>query len=150
MNTMSSVRQFLAQKNIAVVGVSRSGKKFGNSVIKELQNKGYNVYGINSNVEKINEQKLYPNLQSVPDPLDAVLFVVQPLVTEKIIQDVYDLGIKNVWMQYGSQSEKAVNFCKENGINIVSDECILMFAEPVGLGHRLHRWIWKIAGKLPK
>jgi len=53
-------------------------------------------------------------------------------------------------MQQGSESDEAINYCNENEIDCVSNECILMFAEPAGFIHRLHRWIWGIAGKLPQ
>ena len=58
--------------------------------------------------------------------------------------------IKNIWMQQGSEAKDAINFCKDNGIDVVHGECILMFAEPVSSIHSLHRWINKLIGKYPK
>lgn len=55
---------------------------------------------------------------------------------------------EKVWMQQGSHSKVAEEYCAENGIDCISNECILMFAEPAGFIHRVHRWIWSIAGKL--
>jgi len=54
-----------------------------------------------------------------------------------------------VLLQQGAQSDSAIQFCKDNGMNIVHNECIMMFAEPVGSFHKFHRWVWKIIGKLP-
>jgi len=53
-------------------------------------------------------------------------------------------------MQQGSESDAAVRYCREHGINLVSGACILMFAEPAAFFHRAHRWVWRMLGKLPK
>jgi len=71
-----------------------------------------------------------------------------PEETEKVVLKVHQAGIEKVWIQQGSQSKVAEEYCAENGINCISNECILMFAEPAGFIHRAHRWIWSIAGKL--
>ncbi len=73
-----------------------------------------------------------------------------PEETEKAVLKVHQAGINNVWVQQGSQSKVAEEYCSENGIDWISNECILMFAEPAGFIHRAHRWVWCIAGKLPK
>ncbi len=65
MITKASVENFLSQKNIAVVGVSRNTKNFGNTIYRSLKKKGYNVYPINPNAEKIEGDKCYPDLHSL-------------------------------------------------------------------------------------
>ena len=72
-----------------------------------------------------------------------------PVEAEKVVKQAYEVGIRNVWLQQGAQSDSAIQFCKDNGINVVHNECILMFAEPVASFHKFHRWVWKILGKLP-
>jgi len=52
--------------------------------------------------------------------------VVPPKVTEKIVEECKDLGIKRVWMQPGSESEKAIKFCEEHGINVTYNACFLI------------------------
>ena len=63
---------------------------------------------------------------------------------------VLQAGIEKVWMQQRSQSKVAEEYCAENGIDCISNECILMFTEPAGFIHREHRWVCSIAGKLPQ
>ncbi|MFC1564882.1 CoA-binding protein [candidate division KSB1 bacterium] len=149
MNTKISVEDFLAQKTLAVVGVSRSGKKFGNTIFKDLKSKGFKIFGVNPNIDE-NEGEIYKSLESIPDTVEGVIVVVPPAETEKVVKDAADAGIKHVWLQQGAESETAVKFCKDNDINVISGECVLMFAEPTGFPHRLHRGIWRILGKLPK
>ncbi len=149
MTSKSSIENFLSQKSIAVVGVSRNPKKFGNVIYRELKKKGYNLFPINPNAEKIEGDNCYPNLLSLPEKIDAVVINVPPNQTEKVVREVKQAQIKRVWMQQGSQSKKAEDYCLENGIDCISNECILMFAEPAGFVHRAHRWVWGVMGKLP-
>ena len=150
MNTKKIVDDFLSQKKIAVVGVSRKKVKFGNTIYRELKQKGYQVYPINPNTKLIEGDVCYPDLQSVPEKIDAVVINVPPTIAETILREVKEAGIKKVWLQQGSQSDDAVKFCNENGIDCVSNECILMFAQPSAFIHRAHKWIWGVFGKLPQ
>ncbi len=150
MNSKKIVEKFLAQKNIAVVGVSRKKTKFGNAIYKELKQKDYQVYPINPNMDVFEGDTCYPDLLSLPEKVDAVVINVPPVQTEKVVREAKEAGINKVWLQQGSQSEDAIKFCEENGIDCVSNECILMFAQPSAFIHRAHRWVWGVFGKLPQ
>jgi predicted CoA-binding protein len=149
MTTKDSIENFLSSKSYAVVGVSRKQSKFGTVIYNELKKKGLDVYGVNPNMEVIEGEKCYHSLKELGDHVDAVINVVSPSQTLAIAQEANEIGVKNFWMQQGSESNEAIEYCKENGINEVHKECILMFAEPVKSFHGFHRWIWKILGKLP-
>lgn len=149
MTSQAAVNRFLESKNIAVVGVSRKSSKFGNVIYKELKKKGYNLYGVNPNLEIIDGDKCYKNLKELEGKVDGVINVVSKTETESVVKEASEIGVKNIWMQQGSESEEAIKFCRENGINEVHKECILMFADPVNSIHGVHRWLWKVLGKLP-
>jgi predicted CoA-binding protein len=149
MNSKKIVEEFLAQKKIAVVGVSRKKTKFGNAIYKELKQKGYQVYPINPNMDAFEGNACYPDLLSLPEKVEAVVINVPPVQTEKVVKEAKEAGINKVWLQQGSQSEAAIKFCEENGIDCVSNECILMFAQPSAFIHRAHKWVWGVLGKLP-
>jgi predicted CoA-binding protein len=150
LSSKATVEAFLAQPALAVVGVSRNGKKFGNRIYEDLRRKGYRTFAVNPNADLIGDDPCYPNLTALPERIGGVVFVVPPEETEKAVKEVADLGIRRVWMQQGSESQNAIRFCEQNDINVVAGECILMFAKPVESIHRLHHWIWRILGKLPK
>ncbi|MGD8305622.1 MAG: CoA-binding protein [Ignavibacteria bacterium] len=150
MNSKKLVDEFIAHKNIAVAGVSRNSKKFGNVIYRELKKKGFNVIPINPHSDEVEGDKCYPNLDEVTENVDAVLINLPPQNVLEVIRDVHASGIKKVWLQRGSQSEEAVMYCKENDIDCVSNECILMFVEPAAFIHKFHRWIVGVAGKLPE
>jgi uncharacterized protein len=145
-----SIKSFIKLKNIAVIGVSRTGKGFGAAVYNHLKDNGYTVFAVNRIGGFSNNIKLYTSLFKIDHPIDGIITMVPPVETEDVIQVAFDLNIKNIWMQQGSSSKNAINFCKEKGINFVSDECILMFVEPVKSIHKFHRWLNKIVGKYPK
>lgn len=149
MNTKKIVEEFLAQKKFAVVGVSRKKTKFGNAIYKELKQKGYDVFPINPHINNFEGDTCYPDLLSLPEKVDAVIINVPPVQTEKVVREAKQAGINKVWLQQGSQSDAAIKFCEENEIDCVSNECILMFAQPSAFIHRAHRWIWGVLGKLP-
>jgi len=149
MNSKKVVEDFLAQKKIAVVGVSRKKTKFGNAIYRELKQKGYHVFPVNPHINTFEGDTCYPDLLSLSEKVDAVVINVPPLQTEKVVREANSAGINKVWLQQGSQSEAAEKYCEENGIDYVSNECILMFAQPSAFIHRAHRWIWGVLGKLP-
>ena len=150
MTSKALVEEFISQKSLAVVGVSRDPKKFGNSVYRELKQKGYEVFAVNPNTEEIGGERVYPNLEALPKKVGGVVVVVPPRVTEQVVREAAEAGIKRIWMQQGAESKTALRLCEEKGLKTVSRECILMFAEPVASFHKFHRWIWKLFGKLPQ
>jgi hypothetical protein len=131
------------------VGVSRSGKKFSNTVFRDLLAKGYEVFAINPQADTINGDHCYPDLASLPKPVGGVVMVVPPAQTERVLPEVAALGIKRVWLQQGSESAAALEYCSQQGISVIHGECIMMFAEPAALFHRLHRGFRWLCGKLP-
>ena len=150
MTTKAAVDDFVSQRTLAVVGVSRGGKKFGNAACRELRAKGYRILPVHPTAESIDGEACYPSLAELPEPVGGVLVVVSPTETEKVVREASAAGIRRIWMQQGAQSPAAIKFCEEQGMSLVHGECILMFAEPVSGGHKFHRWIWRVLGKLPK
>ena len=149
MSTQSSVEQFLAQKHLALAGASRGGKKFGNAILKTLAEKGYDITPVHTEASIIDGHRCYPTVSDLPGAVDGLVLVVPPRQCEALVQEAVAAGIRNVWMQQGSGSPEAVKLCQESGINVVHDQCILMFAQPTGV-HKAHRWLMGLVGKLPE
>jgi predicted CoA-binding protein len=150
MATRAAVDHFVGLKTLALVGVSRSGKKFGNAVLKELVAKGYTVYPIHPEVQDIGGQRTYPSLSATPTTPGGVVVVVPPSRAEAVVRDAHAAGIGAVWLQQGAGSPEAVRAAESLGMTVVNGECILMFTEPAAWFHRAHRWVWKVTGKLPQ
>jgi len=121
------IKEFTDRKNvIAVVGASRNPEKYGHRVYRDLKEAGYKVYPVNPNVDEVLGDKCYPSLESLPVKPDVVNIVVPPKVTEEIVRSCKKLDITKVWMQPGAESEEAIKFCSENGIDTVYGVCIMV------------------------
>ncbi|MBI4731621.1 MAG: CoA-binding protein [Chloroflexi bacterium] len=149
MTSKATVEEFISQKTLAIVGVSRGGQKFGNMAYRELKAKGYKLYPIHPEATSLEGDRAYKDFASLPDKVGGVLVVVPPAQTERVLREAAAAGIRRVWMQQGSESEDAIRFCKENGIAEVHGECIMMYGIGTGF-HGFHGWLWKVFGKAPK
>ncbi|MGM0439198.1 MAG: CoA-binding protein [Patescibacteria group bacterium] len=120
------ITRFLNKENIfAVVGASDDHDKYGYKVFKKLKNKGYEVFPVNPNCEEILGQKTYNTIKDLPKKPDVVETVVPPKVTERIAKQCKEMGIKKVWMQPGSESKKAIDFCHQNNIEVIHNKCVI-------------------------
>ncbi|MFB6089207.1 MAG: CoA-binding protein, partial [Candidatus Aenigmatarchaeota archaeon] len=103
----------------------RNPDKYGYKVWKDLKKSGYEVYPVNPKASEIEGEKCYSSLEDLPQKPDVVNIVVPPEITERIVKQCDEMNIKKVWMQPGSESAKAMKFCKENGINVLSNICVM-------------------------
>lgn len=140
------VEEFLAEKRLAVVGVSRT-RGFGNTAWHELRRQGYQAFPVNAAADEVEGERCYRHLADVPGPPRAVLAVVPPAETEKLVDECARLGVKHLWMQQGSESEAAIRAAEAAGLNVVHHACVLMYAEPRGV-HRWHAGWRRLMGRL--
>lgn len=145
-----AVEEFLAQNKLAVVGVSRQGKKFGNYAYRALRDKGYQLFPVHPSAETVEGDLCYASLSELPERVGGVLVVVSPAHAEQVVCDAAAAGISRVWLQQGAASPEALRRAHQNGLQVVHNECILMFAKPVASIHHLHHWLWGLLGKLPR
>lgn len=117
---------FKKDHTIAILGASNNKEKYGYKVLEDLHNAGFKVIPINPKEKEILNLKVYSNLSSIEDKIDSVVFITKPEVTEKVLKEVKELGIKDVWMQPGSESDIAIEYCSKNGINYINNACIMM------------------------
>jgi predicted CoA-binding protein len=136
---------FVAQRNLAVVGVSRT-RGFGNTLFHHLKRKGFRVFPVNAEADTVEGERCYRRLDDLPEVVQGVVTVVPPAQTPKVVEDCARLGIAHIWMQQGSESESAIALCREKGIAEVHGACLLMHTG-AEFPHSLHRWLWKKLGK---
>jgi predicted CoA-binding protein len=150
MNTNSEVRDFLSQKTLAIVGLSRDPKAFSASVFRDLSAKGYRLLPVNPNAASIGGVACHPDIASLPEAVGGALILTPPAQTEAVLRQAIEHGITRVWIQQGAGTPAAEKLCLERGLSAVSGKCILMFAQPVASMHGLHRWFAKLFGRLPR
>jgi predicted CoA-binding protein len=149
MTSRAAVDDFLAQPGLALVGASRTGRKFGNTALRELLANGWRVFPVHPSAGHIDGVPCAASLASLPESVGGVVLVTPPSQTERLVEEAAEAGIKRVWMQQGAESPAAIQFCEEHGMQVIAGECILMFARPRRWYHLAHRWLWRVLGKLP-
>ena len=158
MNKLDSlVENFLAQKKIAVVGVSDKRDTGCNLAYKNFKANGYQVYAVNPRITTFEGEPCYPDLKSIPEKPDAVFLLTSPKVTDEVVQQCVDLGVKHVWMHcmmgtkpglaasMTSVSQDAVQVCRENGIEVIPGACPNQFMKS-DFAHSFMRVLWRTFG----
>ncbi|HEU0296151.1 MAG TPA: CoA-binding protein [Anaerolineales bacterium] len=158
MSTLNTlVQDFLAQKKIAVVGVSDKRDTGCNLAYRKFKANGYQVYAVNPRMTTFEGAQCYPDLKSIPEKPDAVFILTSPKVTEQVVQQCVALGIKYVWMHclmgtkpglaagMTSVSQDAVQLCHENGITVIPGSCPNQFLK-ADFGHALMRVMFRTIG----
>ena len=120
------IEEFLKENVFAVVGATSKQDKFGYKIYKHLKNLGKKVYPIHPAIKEIEGDPCFKKLSDIPEKVDVVDIVVPPQVTETVVEECHQLGITKIWIQPGAESDKAVEFCKSNNMDVVYNTCIMM------------------------
>jgi len=154
MTAMERIEEFLAQKRLAFVGVSNRPAEFSRTLFREFRARGYNAIPVHPGVAEIDGEKCFARVQDIDPPPDGALLLTAPGVTEQVVRDCAEAGIRRVWMYRaggaGAVSADAIGFCAANGIEVVPGECPFMFLPRTPWFHRLHGWVKRIAGSYPR
>jgi predicted CoA-binding protein len=153
------VQGFLSQKRIAVVGVSEKRDTGCNLAYTKFKGGGYQVYAVSPHTATFKGDPCYPDLKSIPQKPEAVFILTNPKVTEEIVRECVELGVKHVWMHcmmgtkpglaagMTSVSAEAVKMCKDNGITVIPGACPNQFMN-ADFGHKLMKGLWGLMGNL--
>ena len=146
---------FLANRRVAVTGVSRSAKGHGSNVVyKRLRERGYGIFAVNPNADEVEGDRCYHDLRSIPGGVDAVVIGTRPEHAEETMRECAELGIKHVWMHRsfgsGSVSAEAAAYGRAQGIGVIDGGCPCMFEPTADLGHKLMRLVFTLNGNVPR
>ena len=154
MTVLERIQDFLGQRRFAIVGVSRQPKDFSRSLFRELRERGYDAVPVNPETDRIDGQPCFHTLRDVQPPVESVLLMTSPAVTDAVVHDCAAAGVKRVWLYRaggrGAVTAEAVKFCEANGISVIPGECPFMFLPGGVWFHRFHGFVKKIAGSYPR
>jgi len=155
MNVHEAASQFLANKRIAVTGVSRTPQGHGaNVVYRRLRERGYQVFAINPNADELEGDRCYHDLAAIPGGVGAVVIGTRPAIAETTMRECAHLGIQHVWMHRsvgkGSVSKAAAAYGRERGIHVIDGGCPLMFDPTADVAHKVMRFVCTLTGKVPR
>lgn len=126
MNQAELIADFVGRRTWAIVGVSANPTKFGHRIYRDLRRAGYRVFAVNPHEAEVLGDPVYPNLAALPERPDVVDLVVPPSVSEMIVKEAAAAGIRRIWMQPGAESQRAIDFCRASGIEVVAHACAMV------------------------
>jgi uncharacterized protein len=152
MTHQARVQDFLAQKRIAVCGLSRTKDSGAGAIYLKLRKQGYQVFPVHPSAEALHGDQCYPNLAAIPGGVSAVFIMTSPDISDRIVDEAVSLGIKHLWMHNNtfmpsSVSEAAVAKCHAANINVIAVGCPMMFLEP-DFFHRCMCWMIRVKGQM--
>ena len=111
-------------KTIAVVGLSPNASRPSYGVSAAMQGFGFRVIPVHPAVTEILGEKVYPNLASVPGPIDLVNVFRSAEFIDEVVDECLKLGLKRLWIQEGIVNEPAAARALAGGMTVIMDRCI--------------------------
>lgn len=148
--TLNQIRQFLEPGKIAVAGASRNPKKFGGMLVKDLKEKGFEIYPVNPNADEIQGLKCYKSVADLPGNVKHLLMATPKSESQDVAKQAVEKGMEMVWIQLMADTPETIQVIEDAGIPLIYKKCIYMFAEPVKGPHSFHRFMVKIFNRYPK
>lgn len=125
MADIQTLRRILKEnRTIAVVGLSAKWHRPSFFAAKYLQDHGYRIIPVNPNYDEVLGEKSYPDLRSVPDPVDVVDLFQRAERVAPYVDDAIAVGARVVWMQIGVINEQAAERAREAGLDVVMNRCM--------------------------
>lgn len=127
MNITERIEQFLSAEAFAVAGASTNRDKYGNKVLRCYMQHGKRVVPVNPHASTVEGLTSVSSVSDLPKDIQSLSIITPPNITDQIVEEAIAKGINNIWMQPGAQSFKAIERCKESGINLIADgSCLLV------------------------
>lgn len=151
---LGAIENFLSQKRVAFIGVSRQSRDIGVSLMKEFERQGYEVLPVNPNASEICGKKCFSRVQDIVPAPDAALILTSARVTDTVVRECEQSQIKHIWLYRGGAggavTQAGIQYCREHDMEVVPGACPFMFLEPVKGIHWLHRFCSKLVGSYPQ
>lgn len=151
--TLVDVHDFLAQRRIALVGLSRDSKDFSRFLFREMCKRGYDMVPVNPAAGELESRHCFGRVQDIDPPIENALIMTAPRDTERVVRDCAEAGVHRVWMHrgggQGAVSKAATEFCRQKGIRLVEGHCPFMFLPKTPFFHCVHGFILKMLGRYP-
>lgn len=154
MTALQPIQEFLSLKRFAFAGVSRQTGDMSRTLLREFLARGYQAVPVNPDASDLEGQKCYAHIGEIQPPVEGVLLMTAPAVTEALVEECAAAGVTRVWMfrgaGKGAVSPKALEYCAAHGISVIPGECPFMFLPGGAWFHRVHGFVRKITGSYPR
>lgn len=143
----STREQFFEMSSFVVIGDSRTRKPFPRLTYRGLRSLGKCVYAVDPGASEVEGDRSYPDLASLPGPVEAAVLEVPKAETAAWVERVADAGIGHLWIHWGTETPEAISLAVRRGLRVETGACAVMYVTPGFTGHSVHRWIMKLLGK---
>jgi len=127
MDAQVAIEEFLAGKVFAVAGASTNREKYGNKVLRAYLQNDLIAWPIHPSEGEIEGVSVSPDLASLPEPVHGLSIITPPAVTEILVEEAAEAGIKRIWMQPGAESNTAIARAKDLGMTVIAGgPCLLV------------------------
>jgi predicted CoA-binding protein len=139
-------RDFLDAGRLVVIGASPERDSFGGTIARALHAHGTEVVVVNRGNRPVDDLPCYRSIDTVPGEVDGVIVVVPPAVAANVVRECAAAGVRRIWLFKGiggpgSATDEAVAVAEASDMEVIAGACPLMFIEPVGWFHRVHRYV---------
>jgi uncharacterized protein len=145
------IEDFLAQKRIAIVGLSRDERHFSRHVAKVLTDNGFEILPVNKLADTIGDIRSYQQVADIKPSPDAAIMMTPAASLEAGVRDCVEAGIRKIWLVNSPGSHKVRRsleaLYRKEGITIIEGACPLMYLPKTPLFHRMHGWVWRAIGR---
>jgi len=152
MKSIKPINDFFRSETYAIVGISGKKKHFGNYVFKQLLQRNFSLVPVHRELKTFENIECHRSVSEATkhQKIDAAIVLVNKNNSREAVTDCIEAGVKNIWVQQGSEISEIIETADRHGVNLIYGECIIMFLDNPGLGHKLHRTMNKIFGLYPK
>lgn len=121
----ATIRRILGTaRTIAIVGLSPRSERPSNFVGSYLNSEGYKVIAVNPNATEVFGRRAYPDLLSIPEPVDIVDVFRRPEDCVEIAREAVQIGAKTLWLQLRVVNLEAARIAQDAGLNVIMDRCL--------------------------
>ncbi len=135
-------------ENVSFAFVGHSSKKpFPELSYGEVRRQGKKVFAVDASVESVLGDRTYPDLASLPAPVDAVVIEVPREETARWVAQAADAGIKHVWIHMLRDTPEALAIARDRDLNLRTGSCAMMYVCQGLSYHTLHKALDKALGR---
>ena len=121
------IEKFLASPAFGVAGASMDRAKYGNKVLRCYHQVGRKAVPVHPREPAIEGVACVRSVADLPPDVQSLSIITPPPVTEQVVEQAIARGIRNLWMQPGAESERAIARCEEAGVDVIGDgTCLLV------------------------
>jgi predicted CoA-binding protein len=140
---------FFERKAFCLFGMSRNKSKFGNALHAHLTRHGYRLYPVHPEAVELFGVRCYREPGAVPEPVDGAIICLPPAQALGAVRACAEAGIREVFLQQGSDSEQVLALCGELGLHAYYRSCAILCSKPTGF-HSVHAFFARLFGSRPR